>query len=295
MTSTHSGPPPTTNEYEMDDSKLKYDQTMDGQVVEPVSDQLDNVGGFEVDEAESRRVLRKIDWHLMPLLCVVYGLQFCLFLDLRESHADYSVYLAALDLGYLVGEFPTSYLLARLPIAKTTALSVLFSLCDYTLISPTTHTSFLGFLEAGITPAFTIITSQWYRKHEQGTRTGIWFSCNALSLTLGAFIAYGFAEADLSGDLALPGWQVIFIFMGCLTTGMGVVLALFLPDTPLTARFLTAREKEVAIERIRSNQQSVGNHDYKLYQVKEAFTDPMTWLYSLYAIALNIPNGAFTK
>lgn len=144
-----------------------------------------------------------------------------------------------------------------------------------TLISPTTHTSFLGFLEAGITPAFTIITSQWYRKHEQGTRTGIWFSCNALSLTLGAFIAYGFAEADLSGDLALPGWQVIFIFMGCLTTGMGVVLALFLPDTPLTARFLTAREKEVAIERIRSNQQSVENHDYKLYQVKEAFTDPM--------------------
>lgn len=76
MTSTHSGPPPTTNEYEMDDSKLKYDETMDGQVVEPVSDQLDNVGGFEVDEAESRRVLRKIDWHLMPLLCVVYGLQF---------------------------------------------------------------------------------------------------------------------------------------------------------------------------------------------------------------------------
>lgn len=60
----------------MDDSKLKYDETMDGQVVEPVSDQLDNVGGFEVDEAESRRVLRKIDWHLMPLLCVVYGLQF---------------------------------------------------------------------------------------------------------------------------------------------------------------------------------------------------------------------------
>lgn len=59
---------------------------------------------------------------------------------------------------------------------------------------------------------------------------------------------------------------------------MGVVLALFLPDSPLTARFLTAQEKEVAIERIRSNQQSVGNHDYKLYQVKEAFMDPMVSL-----------------
>lgn len=56
---------------------------------------------------------------------------------------------------------------------------------------------------------------------------------------------------------------------------MGVVLALFLPDSPLTARFLNTEEKKVAIERIRSNQQSVGTHDYKLYQVKEAFMDPM--------------------
>ncbi|KAJ9118017.1 hypothetical protein QFC24_006289 [Naganishia onofrii] len=183
MAAIHPGPVPTTNEYEMDDNKIKYEKNTDGEVVAPVPDQLDNVEAFEVDEAET-----------------------------------------------------------------------------------------------GITPAFTIVTSQWYRKNEQGTRTGIWFSCNALSLTLGAFIAYGFAEADLSGDLAIPGWQVIFIFMGCLTTAMGVVLALFLPDSPLTARFLTAQEKEVAIERIRSNQQSVGNHEYKLYQVKEAFMDPMVSL-----------------
>jgi ACS family allantoate permease-like MFS transporter len=140
--------------------------------------------------------------------------------------------------------------------------------------NPDPH-SFLGFLEAGITPAFTIVTSQWYRKNEQGTRTGIWFSCNALSLTLGAFIAYGFAEADLSGDLSLPGWQVIFIFMGCLTTAMGVVLAIWLPDSPLTARFLSPEDREIAIERIRGNQQSLGHNEYKLYQVKEAFLDPM--------------------
>jgi ACS family allantoate permease-like MFS transporter len=92
---------------------------------------------------------------------------------------------------------------------------------------------------------------------------------------LGAFIAYGFAEADLSGDLSIPGWQVIFIFLGCLTTAMGVVLAIFLPDSPLNARFLTAEEREMAVERVRCNQQAVNNKEYKLYQVKEAFLDPM--------------------
>lgn len=76
MAAIHSGPAPTTNEYEMDDNKIKYEENTDGEVVAPVPDQLDNVEAFEVDEAESRRVLRKIDWHLMPLLCVVYGLQF---------------------------------------------------------------------------------------------------------------------------------------------------------------------------------------------------------------------------
>lgn len=32
--------------------------------------------------------------------------------------------------------------------------------------------SFLGLFESCITPAFTLITSQWYLKSEQGTRTG---------------------------------------------------------------------------------------------------------------------------
>jgi hypothetical protein len=34
--------------------------------------------------------------------------------------------------------------------------------------------SLLGLFEATITPAFTLVTSQWYRKNEQGTRTGGW-------------------------------------------------------------------------------------------------------------------------
>lgn len=59
---------------------------------------------------------------------------------------------------------------------------------------------------------------------------------------------------------------------------MGVILAIFLPDTPASARFLTIGEKAVAIERTRANQHAPGAHDYKLYQVKEAFLDPMVSL-----------------
>ncbi len=107
------------------------------------------------------------------------------------------------------------------------------------------------------------------------THLGIWFSCNALSQLLGACIAYGLAEADLSRDLAIPGWKAIFILLGVLTAATGILLAFFLPDSPLTARFLSPYEREMAIERIRDNQQGIGNKEFKLYQVKEAMTDPM--------------------
>lgn len=31
---------------------------------------------IEIDEATNKRLLRIIDWHLMPLMCVVYGLNY---------------------------------------------------------------------------------------------------------------------------------------------------------------------------------------------------------------------------
>jgi hypothetical protein len=62
--------------------------------------------------------------------------------------------------------------------------------------------------------------------------------------------------------------------MGCLTSAVGVALAIWLPDSPLTARFLSAEDRQIALERIRGNQESTGIQDFKIYQVKEAFLDP---------------------
>ena len=31
---------------------------------------------LELDEATNRRLLRKIDWNIMPLMCVIYGLNY---------------------------------------------------------------------------------------------------------------------------------------------------------------------------------------------------------------------------
>lgn len=44
----------------------------------------------------------------------------------------------------------------------------------------------------------------------------------------------------------------------------------------------------MAVERIRKNNQGVGNRHWKAYQFKEALTDPMTWLFVLYALLSDV-------
>jgi len=46
----------------------------------------------------------------------------------------------------------------------------------------------LGVCEAAVTPGFALITSQWYTKKEQGTRTGIWFSFNGWAQIFGGLV-----------------------------------------------------------------------------------------------------------
>lgn len=53
----------------------------------------------------------------------------------------------------------------------------------------------------------------------------------------------------------------------------GVVMMIFLPDSPVTAKGLNEREKRIAVERLRDNQTGIENKHLKWYQVREAFTE----------------------
>jgi len=66
---------------------------------------------------------------------------------------------------------------------------------------------------------------------------------------------------------------------------------IFLPDSPVTAKGLTLREKKVVVERLRGNQTGIENKHLKAYQVKEAFCDVKLYLFFLLGVVCNIPNG----
>ena len=154
---------------------------------------------------------------------------------------------------------------------------------------------FLGVFEAAVTPGFALFTSQWYTKTEQGTRTAIWFSFNGFGQILGGLLAYGIAHGSAVHGSTIAPWKIVFLATGLLTVVMGCIFLFVVPDNQLNARWLSKSDRRKAIERVRINQQGIGNKRFKPHQLKEALTDPLTWAFAFYALSSDIPNGGLTN
>jgi ACS family allantoate permease-like MFS transporter len=266
---------------------------------------------IEIDAATSRRLLRKIDLCLMPVMCLLYSFQFmdklstlsASIMGMREELEmvgdKYSWTGSAFYLGYLAFEFPASYMLQRFPVAKTVGVFIVVWGMILCLHAVPQYAGFialrtiLGMLELSVTPAFTIITSQWYTRDEQFLRVAMWFACNGLGSILGSAIGYGLVTHITL--YPIHAWKLVFVITGCMTIGLGFVVIAHVPDLPLKAWFLTPQERRLVVERIRGNQQGFGNKHFKKSQFIEAFTDYKTWLFVLFGLANNIPNGATTN
>ncbi|KAF2859504.1 putative MFS allantoate transporter [Piedraia hortae CBS 480.64] len=267
-----------------------------------------------LDEATNKRLLRKIDRHLMPMMCIVYGMNYLdktsmsyasimgLRTDIHLKGSNYQWLSSLFYFGYIAWEYPTNRLLQRFPIGKYSACCIIAwgaVLCSFAGVSNFGGAAavrvMLGVTEAAVTPGFALITSQWYTIKEQGLRVGIWFSFNGWAQILGGLLAYGIAMGVKAHEAAIAGWKIVFLATGLLTIALGIVFLFVVPDSQLNARWLTREERLLAIERIRINQQGVGNKHFKWYQLREALTDPLAWSFFLFALVADIPNGGITN
>lgn len=74
----------------------------------------------------------------------------------------------------------------------------------------------------------------------------------------------------------------------------GIVTTYLLPDNPLQARFLSDRERVLAVERMRAGQTGIENRRFKAYQAREALLDIKTWIMVLMVFCIHLVNGAVT-
>lgn len=68
----------------------------------------------------------------------------------------------------------------------------------------------------------------------------------------------------------------------------------FMPDSPVEAKFLGGRDKLILIERLRMNQMGVVAREWRSDHLREALTDPKTWLWFALLFSISIPSGGIS-
>lgn len=264
-----------------------------------------------LDAETDKRLKLKADKYVCSFMCFIYAIQFMdktatsaaavmgLIPDLEMEGKMYSWVGSSFYLGYLLFEFPMNFLLQRFPLAKTTGIVIVaWGAVVACSGAAQNYAGFiatrvlLGALEGAITPSFMVITSQWYKKSEQFTRTLFWFGFNGFGAMLGTLIGYGLYT---NTHLTLAGWRLLFIILGLITVVAGVAFYFHIPNNPSEAWFLNEEERALQVERIRDNKQGYGSNKIKWYQVKEAFMDLRTWIYFAFPFVNNVPNGGLTN
>ncbi|KAL4895996.1 major facilitator superfamily domain-containing protein [Aspergillus ambiguus] len=264
----------------------------------------------EVDPAEARRILWKIDFMILPYLAVCYAFFyidkttlsyaaiFGIVEDLELHGTQYSWLSSIFYFGFLAWAFPTNFMMQRFPIGKYLGANI-FMWGVFLMIQAACHNfatlavlrALGGAAEACADPSFMLITSMWYTRREQPVRMGLWYTANGFGIALGGLLGYGIGH--IRG--ALPSWKYEFIVIGALCSAWGIVMFIFLPDSPVTAPGLTKRERRIAVERLRENQTGVENKHLKPAQILEAFCDYKMYFFFVLGIVCNIPNGGISN
>ncbi|RDW67254.1 putative MFS transporter [Aspergillus mulundensis] len=259
---------------------------------------------------EEKAVLRRIDLRVLPLLLGAYFFQqldksslsyvsiFGLVEDAKLVGQQYSWLGSILYLAQLVMQPLAALVLVKLPTGKVIAAAIFLWGSSLTIMAACTDFPSLlglrfclGAFESMIAPSCIAVTQMWWRRGEQTWRAALWNAMNGVTAIVGSLFTYGLGH--IHSD-TLFSYQIIFILCGLLTVAYSFVVLIFMPDSPMEAKFLGEREKVIAVERLRANQMGVISREWRWDHVLETMVDVKTWVWFLLIVAISIPSGGIS-
>lgn len=147
-----------------------------------------------IDEATNKRLRRMIDRRILPIMMITYFLQaldkgtlsFSSIMGLREDthlHGQqYNWLTTCIYIAVLVVEYPTTWIVQRVPVAKYLGANVcvwgivlaLHSVCKGFAGLVTVRT-LLGVFEACCQPILIACSAMWYKREEQASTVTYWY------------------------------------------------------------------------------------------------------------------------
>ncbi|KAJ7621858.1 MFS general substrate transporter [Mycena polygramma] len=265
---------------------------------------------------EERKLWRKIDWRLMPILSLMYLMSFLDRGNIGNARLDglqdqlvltgnkYNIALTMFFVPYCIFECPANLVLKRFRPSKwlpgiTLVWGIVMTLMGLVKTYPQlvgVRIS-LGIAEAGLFPGVVYYLSLWYPRHMLQLRIGLFYSAASMAGAFSGLLAYGIDF--LNGTRGLLGWSWIFILEGIVTVAVGILAFFILVDFPVTAKFLTLEERSFIVWRKKYDNSSVGEEEhFQLKHLIQALVDWQVWLHiliymsivgPLYGITLFLP------
>ncbi|KAH6643452.1 major facilitator superfamily domain-containing protein [Truncatella angustata] len=230
----------------------------------------------------------------MPFLCACYTLNFIdkvllnyakimgMESQLHLIGNNYSNASSAFFIAVLLFSFPNMWLLNRLPVAKCLGFNLLgWGLCSACHAALSNYGGLVtvrvlsGAFESGIPPALMLLSSQYFTYSEQAPRFAYWYMGMGNGQILGALISFGFQH--MSPSAPLSSWKTMFLVLGLVTMMLGVIVLLFVPDSPMKARYLNNEEKVALLEHIKVNQTGIDSRHFHPRQLLEGLLDLGCW------------------
>ncbi|EEU38145.1 uncharacterized protein NECHADRAFT_47932 [Fusarium vanettenii 77-13-4] len=268
---------------------------------------LATVGPFPpMTSEEEKKLVRKIDRWMIPLLLfmglfaavdkvqLATGELYGFSKDTGLVGQQYSWLGSILSLGMLVGIWPSTYLIHRLPAGKYLGgCSMCWSIM--TLCIAACHNwaglmvlrFLMGFFEAIINPGAILLISVFWKKSEQPIRNGIIMT--VFSSVVNGFLSW--LVGLIPEDAPLARWQYLYLLTGSMNVLYSIFMLVYLPDSPMNARFLSVEERWHAVQRLAENRTGIEGNKWKWDQAFEAVMDVKIWIMFFFNISVNIPNG----
>lgn len=251
---------------------------------------------FGVDE---KKLLRKIDSHIIPLVMLLYTFSFLdrvnignarlysMEEDLRLEGNQFQVAVSIFYVTYLLFEVPSNLILKPLTPSRYISF-VAFGWGIIAMCTGFVHNYgaliairlILGVVEAGLFPGLNVYLTFFYTKRELALRVGYLFVSAAISGALGGLLAYGIGQ--MSGVAGYNGWRWIFIIEGLPSIVIGVATFFLLPNDIEHAYFLTPEEKKfAAVRHMRHYGHTESAQKFSKSDMMAAFKDWKIWLFCL--------------
>ncbi|KAI0871081.1 major facilitator superfamily domain-containing protein [Hypoxylon argillaceum] len=260
---------------------------------------------LHIDPVLERRVVRKIDYHLIPLVMSLYLVAFLdrsnignaqvagMGKDLGLSDDQYQWLLTIFYIPYIVFEW-AALMWKAVPPHWWAFVCVLVWGTASTLQATAYNWSgllasrfFLATAEAAFAPGIPYLLSFFYKRNELGLRCGLYVSAAPLATTFAGALAYGIT----SGHPAIANWRLLFIVEGIPSILLAFVAFKYMPDSADTAHFLNEEEKRVA--KMRALQQTGSEGTARIGHVNWresllALKDIKTWIPPLMYFSCNV-------